>query len=163
MSFRCLECNAFINDEAHMRTHNCPPPLPPSPLRVARLEAQIREMRGMRNRLQAMLDKVECYCPVPIQDEIRAERRQQADALATADLVASGGISERLKVPNTTESERRYARRALYDLANILQHLGSERWDDPGERAAVLRGLDTHADVLYRIANHIDEVGEFAN
>ncbi len=67
-----------------------------------------------------------------------------------------------MKVPNTTETERQYARRALYDLANIIQGLEFERWDDPDERRAVLRGIETHADVLYAIANQIEETGTFS-
>lgn len=66
------------------------------------------------------------------------------------------------KVPNTTESERQYARRALYDLAHVLERLDTEDWDNREERAALLRGLETHANVLRKIANHIEEVGAFA-
>ena len=68
-----------------------------------------------------------------------------------------------MQVPNTTESERKYARRALYDLAHILEHLDTEDWDDRDNRAVLLQALETHAKVLYSIANHIEEVGTFAD
>ena len=44
------------------------------------------------------------------------------------------------------------ARRKLFDLSNILEHLPQERWDDLGERDAVLRGLGTWVEVLREIA-----------
>lgn len=67
-----------------------------------------------------------------------------------------------LKVPNTTETQRQYARRQLYDLAHVLEHLDTEKWDDLGERAALLRSLECWANVLYSLANHIGEVGTFS-
>src|ERR1700692_2529841 len=64
-------------------------------------------------------------------------------------------------VPNKTETPRQYARRALYDLAHILEHLGTENWDSRDERKALLAGLETHAKVLYGLANHIEDGGNF--
>lgn len=66
-----------------------------------------------------------------------------------------------LIVPNKTETPRQYARRALYDLAHILEHLDTENWDNRNERRALLAGLESHAKVLYALANHIEDGGNF--
>lgn len=66
-----------------------------------------------------------------------------------------------LTVPNKTETPRQYARRALYDLARILEHLDTENWDNQDERKALLAALETHAKVLYNLANHIEDGGNF--
>jgi len=64
-------------------------------------------------------------------------------------------------VPNKTETPRQYARRALYDLAHILEHLETENWDSAEERKALLAGLESHAKVLRNLANHIEDGGNF--
>lgn len=58
------------------------------------------------------------------------------------------------------EPQERINRRNLHDLANIIQHLPMENWDDVAERAAVLRGLATHAPVLRRIAGELADAGK---
>ena len=64
-----------------------------------------------------------------------------------------------LYIPNKTETAQQYARRQLYDLAHILDHLDTENWDNPDERRALLAALETHAAVLRNIGNHIEDVG----
>ena len=44
------------------------------------------------------------------------------------------------------------ARRSLYDLANILERLKNENWDNAEERKSVLLALETHSPVLRDIA-----------
>lgn len=66
-----------------------------------------------------------------------------------------------LVVPNKTETPRQYARRALYDLAHVLEHLDTENWDSMNERKALLAALETHAKVLRDLANHIEDGGNF--
>lgn len=155
MPFRCLECNAYLEDESRLRAHHCPPPIPVHPARVKALKEKLASA-------VKMLRDTCPYLPAAWKERCMAEIKVQADAMSTDDLVQSGAPVERLKVPNTTETEREYVRRALYDLAHIIEELGSERWDDYDERAAVLRGLNTHCEVLYRIANHVEEIGEFS-
>lgn len=51
------------------------------------------------------------------------------------------------------ETPEQYARRTLYDLANILDNLDKENWER--DQKIIVKALQTHSSVLRRIAERI--------
>jgi len=54
-----------------------------------------------------------------------------------------------------TQKQRSVDVRQLHDLANILSNITNEEWNNPSERAAIIKGLATWPSVLRRIAASI--------
>lgn len=94
--YRCSQCgknNNFVN-QCGCDPNNMPTVVPATDWK-ARYEEQVvltYELKENRTKLCRLLDRVQCFCPVPIQDEIRQAIRWASECQSMEDLSASGGI-----------------------------------------------------------------------